>query len=253
MTNKKIHLDTDFLDEGDDKVTKKQEGIKNHKSYKYLWDKKGVYYEDDWYDEWRNWEKHSHDTSNNNSSNKDTKKTYGFGHVFWVLFIILVIIALFGWFDDKPKSVTIPNNYKIDTGKTDFSTKDNKKTSSNAASNSNEDYIITGQFSCSSYNHAEAWRLSPSSFDKAEIDRKLAELNTIDSWIDKIEVEISSFKLNKSSQSSVNTYNGKIDTYNSLISNRKTKYVEYENLLDSYNASVDKYNAFLEKNCTRRY
>lgn len=236
MTNKKINLDTDFLDEDDDLLSKnKWNSNKNDYSYRSLWDKEDV---------------------NQKSSNKDAKKTYGFGHVFGGLVIIVVVIALFGWFDDKPKPTITPTNYKIDTGKIDFSTKDTKKTTtttSKSTSNSNEDDVITGQFSCSSYNHDEAGRLSPSTFDKAEIDRKLAELNTMDSWIDDIEGEINSFRLNKSSQYSVNTYNGKIDTYNSLISKRKAKYSEYENLLDSYNASVDKYNSFLEKNCTRRY
>lgn len=231
---KRINLNTDFLDE-DDAILSKDKWKSNNTNEAYKSSSEG-------------------DNFNQKSSNKDTKKTYGFWHVFWGLVILVVVIALFGWFDDKPKptSTSTPPNYKID-----FSTKDTKKTTtttaSNTASNSNEDEVITWQFSCSTYNHNEAGRLSPSTVKKSELDTKEAELNSMDSWIDKIEAEIDSFKLNESSQSSVNTYNKKIETYNSLVNKRKTKYTEYKKLLDSYNASVDKYNSFLEKNCTRRY
>ena len=228
MTNKKINLNTDFLDENDE--TMKKEAFDEIFSEFFWW--------------WKS-KKTNHSTSTNDSSNKDTKKTYGFKHVFWGLVILVVVIALFGWFDDKSKSANTTNNFPW---KIDLSIKDTKKTK-----NSNEDEVIIWQFSCSSYNYDEAWRLSPNSLKKAELDRQLAELNLMDTWIDKIEAEIDSFKLNENSQSSINTYNKKINTYNSLVNKRKVKYTEYKNLLDSYNASVDKYNSFLEKNCTRRY
>ncbi len=250
MTNKKINLDTDFLDE-DSKASKKEDFSGFEEIFSQFW--------------WKNkWNSNNTNSSyqtlwddrnlNESSSNKNTKENYGFRHVFWGLLTIFVIIALSGWLDTNPTSSISSSVSDSSIEDINFTDKDSKKTATNnSPSNSNEDEVITWQFSCSTYNHDEAGRLSPSGFDKAEIDRKLAELNTMDSWIDEIDGEISSFKLNEKSQYSVNTYNKKIDTYNSLINKRKVKYSEYEKLLDSYNASVDKYNSYLENNCTRRY
>ncbi len=205
MTNKKINLDTDFLDE-DEKIP---------------------------------------ELNSNQNQKKETSTTLSWKILKWSFITLWILIFVIIIFSDN-------SNIKPNESISDISTSRNNDSLLEGNSNI-DDNIVVWKYSCTKYYSNEADRISPSSFKKTEIDKKLAELNTMDSWIDNLETEINSFKLNKNSQSSIDIYNGKIDRYDSLISKRKVKYSEYENLLDSYNTSVDTYNNYLERNCTKRY
>ncbi len=102
-----------------------------------------------------------------------------------------------------------------------------------------DDEVIIGQYSCTSYHSDQAGKLSPSTYEKNRLDTEEAELTRLNNEIDNTSVD-------EYSEYSVNSYNQKIRNY-------KTKLQEFNDEIVDYNSSVEIYNNYLTTNCKKRY
>ena len=102
---------------------------------------------------------------------------------------------------------------------------------SSSSNNSNTDYSLW-EYRCYSSSYNEALSMKP-----------------VDPWLDnmaneieRLETELKNTYVDEYSQSSV-------DSYNTKVENIKTKISLYNIKLEEYNNAIDKYNNFLDKNC----
>jgi|SaaInlStandDraft_6_1057023.scaffolds.fasta_scaffold99679_1 hypothetical protein len=164
------------------------------------------------------------DTTNSSNyyKNKNNKKSNdGFNWSWlWIIFIIFIFIWIFSDDDSSNTSPSSSSNYN-----------------SNSNSNSDNDIIMEiWEYSCYSSAYYKALSLQP---DENAYQIKADEL-------DRLESAYKNFPLNKYSQSSVDNYNSKIDSFNK-------KLAEHEPIRLDYNRKVDIYNNYLDNNCTKRY
>lgn len=139
------------------------------------------------------------------------KKEWWSGRWWLIFFWIIILISIFS--DDSSNS----SNYNTST--------------SNDSNNSSNEYNLW-EYRCYSSSYNEAISMKP-----------------VDPWLDymaneieRLETELKNTYVDEYSQSSV-------DSYNTKVENVKTKISLYNIKLGEYNNAIDKYNKFLDKNC----
>lgn len=108
----------------------------------------------------------------------------------------------------------------------------NKKTDTTPVNDS----VTVWRYTCSSSN----------SIYLESIEPKDPGLKQLSDEVDSLQSALDNTYVDEYSQSSVDSYNKKVNALNAKIESYKSKQT-------TYNIAVDKYNNYLERNCTKRY
>ena len=124
------------------------------------------------------------------------------------------------------------NTNSSTTQKTTTNSSNNKKTDTTPVNDS----VTVWRYTCSSSNSIYLESIEPK-------DPGLKQLND---EVDSLQSALDNTYVDEYSQSSVDSYNKKVNALNAKIESYKSKQTTYNN-------AVDKYNNYLERNCTKRY
>lgn len=139
------------------------------------------------------------------------KKIWRF--IWWSAIIIFIFALIWEWSSWSSSSSNTNNNY------------------SSSSNNSNTNYTLW-EYRCYSSSYNEALSMKPVE----------PWLDNMANEIERLETELKNTYVDEYSQSSVDSYNAKVE-------NVKTKISLYNIKLEEYNNAIDKYNNFLDKNC----
>lgn len=123
--------------------------------------------------------------------------------------------------------------------------------SSSATQASQDNNIIVGDYSCSSYHYNQAEALNPDdseqqiNFARSDLENKGRQLDRLKSEID------SSYVSEYSSQYTIDQYNETVDEYNAKLVSYKREADNFSSRVDKYNLQIEKHNNYLESNCTK--
>lgn len=151
--------------------------------------------------------------------------------------IVLVIIWAIASSDDSSTNSTSSGSYVPSTQTSNYN---------------NNDTVIRGDYSCSSYEASRADALDPSESEATltiaqnSIEQRSRRLENLKDEID------SSYVSEYSSQWEIDDYNQKVDEYNSLLPGFKRDAESLSSRIDRYNAQVEARNNYLRQNCTPR-
>ncbi|NDK07797.1 hypothetical protein EOM39_00955 [Candidatus Gracilibacteria bacterium] len=185
--------------------------------------------------------KNTETSRKNISNNKESSKYKPLIIISSIVFLFAAIISLGGnqETDNGYSNSSYSNNTYSDTS-SDTSTEekiiDSLSGSDEAIGDSSETEYSIGQYSCYSNAYDKAISLKPIN---PGLDFLESEINTLDT-------EIKNTYVNEYSQSSVDSYNAKVNSLNIKIK-------DYEEKLKNFNLQVDTYNSYLDNNCTKKY
>lgn len=239
----KIKLDTNFLDEDDEMAPVKKENPINKRiqSEFFGW----------WENDWQKYNNNdpvqlkqaSNSTSNNSDNTNLIKKLLSFiwRNILWFFFWFIILVWAFSWNNDSSSSMDSTSNTNYDSN-----------TNNSSSSSNSDDNIETWEYTCSRYNHDEAWKLQPTTYEKNTVQSLKDEVERIENEGKSVKFAIDIYPLDKYSQTSIDGYNLKINQYNALVKESDTKYAEYESERTKFNEKVNTYNNYLIANCTKR-
>ncbi|MDP3763778.1 MAG: hypothetical protein Q8Q92_04020 [bacterium] len=161
----------------------------------------------------------------------------------WKNILIIGGIVLFiGWaifLDDGSSSNSTTNTYIPPVG--------------SQTSNSSDDDVMVGQYSCSRYNYNKAVALDPDETEQ-QIDSASTAFEYRTNAMKRLKDEIdNSYANDYSEQWEIDDYNAKVDDYNSKLPAYKRDLAILDSRIDQYNAQIQTHNNYLVANCTKRY
>jgi hypothetical protein len=169
-----------------------------------------------------------------------TPVTTGYKYNWKNILIIGGIILFFGWaiFSDSGSS-------------TDSSYTPTTQTS--GYSNSDDDTVNVGEYSCSRYHYNQAVALDPDETEQ-QIESSSSAFEYRTNRLENLKDEIDNSYVNDySAQWEIDEYNEMIDEYNSLLPAYKRDLAALDARIDRYNAQIQTHNNYLIANCTKRY
>jgi hypothetical protein len=160
------------------------------------------------------------------SKQKTPSFRLSFSKVFWGIIIVVIIASMFSQNNDKKKTTYTPSG---GTSTPPYSS---------PASN-DDDTVSVGQYRCSRSHHNSAQELKPSDYEKQSIESEQSVLASL-------KIEIETAYVDRYSQSSIDHYNMLVNDYNSREQNHQRN-------IDRYNNKVATYNNYLMSNCRKAY
>lgn len=151
-----------------------------------------------------------------------------------IVLIVIILAAASGSSSSPSTSASSNSTYPTPT--------------SNSSGNSSNQ-VKVGQFMCSSYNASRADSLQPD-IPEATIQAESDALDVRIAALKAQKTRIDNMYVDNTDQSSLDTYNAQVDSFN-VANNRLNADIDaYQAKLPHYNAQVNAYNSFLQNNCT---
>lgn len=130
------------------------------------------------------------------------------------------------------------------------SSTNNTNTGSYVPSNTSEDSVVVGEYTCSRYHYNQAVALDPDETE-SQITTAQNALEYRANALEQLQNEIENSYVNEySSQWEVDQYNEKVDEYNSKLPAYKRDAASLDSRIDRYNAQIAAHNNYLRSNCT---
>lgn len=156
------------------------------------------------------------------------------------ILIIGGIVLFFGWamFSDSESPSSTDSSYTPSTSN---------------YSNTDDDVVMVGEYSCSRYHYDQAVSLDPDETEQ-QIEAAGSAFEYRTNALENLKDEIDNSYVNEySSQWEIDEYNDNIDEYNSLLPAYNRDSVALDTRINRYNAQVETHNNYLISNCTKQY
>lgn len=176
-----------------------------------------------------------------------SKKSSGkpFTHNWKLILLAVGIVLLISW-----AAVTQDNSSSSNTA-TPANAPTSNSTGQTLNLNSQNNTVVVGHYTCSSYDADQADSLQPSDAVSKQLDADEKNLEDRAAALKTSKEEIDGTTVDNTDQSSLDSYNQMVDNYNATLNTWKSDSKAHDVKITQFNAQVKKYNNYLDANCTK--